>query len=164
MQRHKDNTLFGRIVKGIYTIVTLSLVVAGWVRGGEEERNEEPRDFLRTYTFGRVKARAMDEHTYIQHIRDEVIRLWERAGEEGWPMAVRIVVTCRFRKRVGGGKKYTLVHFDSLEEVVEEDTDLEELYDEMTQRILEKIWEFTDLGSGWEYDRIEYFEAKDEQF
>ena len=137
----KDNTIFSRIAR--------------WMQGGE--LNVDLHDFARTYRIERGEGREMDGNTFIQHFREEVIRLWERMDKDGRQVCVKIMLACRFRKGMG----YTSVYFHSSGGGIAKDTNLGDLFDEMSQEVLKEIREFDDLGSSCEYDGVEYLEVED---
>ena len=113
------------------------------------------RGFLRTHRIdGR---RGYDQTTFTQYIRPRVIGF---LSERKKPFQVKFIFTCKFKKE----KEYNYGHFHTNIEWIMEDTNLGDLYDAMIAMCLEKISQFQNKGSGWQFDSVVSFDINVDPF
>ena len=113
------------------------------------------RGFLRTHRIdGR---RGYDQTTFTQYIRPRVIEFLSGRKK---PFQVKFIFTCEFRK----GGEYNYGYFHTNIERIMEDTNLEDLYNAMIAMCLEKISQFQNKGSGWQFDSVVSFDINVDPF
>ena len=119
------------------------------------EREAPLRGFLRTH---RIDGRGgYDQTTFTQYIRPRVIKF---LSEKKKPFQVKFVFTCKFRK----GGEYNYGYFHTNIERIMEDTNLADLYNTMIAMLLERISQFQNKGSGWQFDSVVSFDINVDLF
>ena len=125
------------------------------------EKEAPMRGFLKTYRIDGEEG--YDQIAFINHIRPKVIRF---LSEKKKPFQVKFILTCRFRKGVSDAEEmvYNFGYFHSGVEKIMEVTNLDEIYGVMTGICLERISKFQNKGSGWQFDRVEFFDMHVDPF
>ena len=123
------------------------------------EREEPMKGFLKTH---RIDGRkGYDQTTFTQYIRPRVIKF---LSEKRRPFQVKFIFTCRFRKGVSGKMEYNYGYFHTNIERIMEDTDLGKIYNIMIAMCLEKISQFQNKGSGWQFEEVGSFDINVDPF
>ena len=130
------------------------------VKRGINEREAPLRGFLKTYRINGV--RGQDQETFINRIKPKVINFLSARRK---PFQVKFIFTCRFRKGVSDEEmEYNYGYFHTNIERIMQETDLGKIYDIMTTMCLEKISQFQNKGSGWQFEEVESFDMHVDPF
>ena len=119
------------------------------------EKEAPIKGFLKTHRIDGKKG--YDQLTFTKYIRPKVIKF---LSERKKPFQVKFIFTCEFRK----GEEYTYGYFHSDIERIMEDTDLGRIYNIMIAMCLEKISQFQNKGSGWQFDSVVSFDINVDPF
>ena len=123
------------------------------------EREAPIKGFLKTH---RIDGRkGYDQTTFIQYIRPKVIKF---LSEKRKPFQVKFIFTCKFRKGVSKKVEYNYGYFHTNIERIMEDADLGRIYNIMIAMCLEKISQFQNKGSGWQFDSVVSFDINVDPF
>ena len=130
------------------------------IKRGINEREAPMRGFLKTYRINGEKGQ--DQETYINRIKPKVINFLSGRRK---PFQVKFIFTCRFQKGVSDEEmEYNYGYFHTNIERIMEETDLGKIYDIMTAMCLEKISQFQNKGSGWQFEEVESFDMHVDPF
>ena len=131
------------------------------MRGGINETEAPLEGFFRTYRINGMGGQ--DQHTFVDNVRARVVDFFARRRK---PFQVKLIFTCRFTRRGGeGGKEEeAFPNFNSSVERVMEDTDLDELYERMTNECLEEMEKYQKKGSGWVLKNVESLDINIDPF
>ena len=123
------------------------------------EREAPMKGFLKTHRIDGKKG--YDQITFTQYIKPKVIKF---LSEKKKPFQVKFIFTCKFRKGVSGKEEYNYGHFHTNVERIMEDTDLGRIYIKMIAMCLEKISQFQNKGSGWQFEDVVSFDVHVDPF
>ena len=92
---------------------------------------------------------GVDDHTFINNTK---ANLRDLINSQKKPLETKCIFTSKFRKTnpATGQVEYTYSEFHSRVQEVYDDTDVTELINRMTERILENVATFQNKGSGWQ--------------
>ena len=114
------------------------------------------RGYLKTYRIDGQKGYG--PKIFINKIKQKVLDLINKQKK---PIKIKFIFTCRFKKSNPDNdlidEKSGYFHSKNME-IITEATDFSELYDTMTNHLLELVEDFQNQGSGWQFDRVEYFD------
>ena len=119
-----------------------------------KEHKTAIKGYFKTFRVNGING--MDEKTFINIVKPRVIDLIKSKGS----IKVKLIHTVRFTKEnpATGNIDINVYSFASKMEIVTESTDLSDLYNTMTSRILQSIQNFNNRGSGWQFDRVEHLD------
>ena len=124
------------------------------------QREAPIKGFLKTHRIDGEKG--YDQLTFTQYIRLKVIKFF---SEKKKPFQVKFIFSCKFQKGITDEEKeYTYGYFHSDIEKIMEDTDLGRIYNIMITMCLEKISQFQNKGSGWQFDSVVSFDINVDPF
>ena len=120
-----------------------------------KEKERALKGFFKTYRIDGKKGYGPKE--FIKKIKPKVLELLYTRSK---PIKVKFVFTCTFiKENLATGKiEETEGYFHTELEIVTDSTDLSKLFDAMTELQLEKVAKFEGEQSGWQFDRVEYFD------
>ena len=118
--------------------------------------------YLKTYRI--YGNKRYDEKKFMKKIKPKVIDL---INQQKKPLKVKFIIVCKFIK-----ENPNTLNFDEASppfhtkqpETITESTDFSNLFDVMTNHQLEVFKRFTENGSGWVFDHVEYFDIKIDPF
>ena len=115
------------------------------------------KGYLKTYRINGVKG--YDPKNFISSIKPKVIELIKQKKK---PIKLKFLFTCAFQKEnpATGQIDINTGYFHSLVETITESSDLSDIFNAMTDiiYILEKVQQFQNKGSGWQFENIESFD------
>ena len=113
------------------------------------------KGYLKTYSINGVKRYVPKK--FISSIKPKVIDLIKQKKK---PIKLKFLFTCTFQKENPANGKIDINtgYFHSLVETITESSDLSDIFNTMTGIILEKVQQFQNNGSGWQFKNIEMFE------
>ena len=113
--------------------------------------------YLKTYRIDGQKG--YDPKTFINKIKQKVIDLINQKKKKK-SIKVKFILTCKFIKEslLTDHIDETSRYFHSPVKIITEATDLSNLFDTMTNHLLEEFERFKDNGYGWKFDHVEYFD------
>ena len=120
-----------------------------------KEKEQALKGFFKTYRID--GKRGYGPQDFIKKIKPKVVGLLYTRDK---PIKVKFVLTCTFiQENLATGKiDESDGYFHTTLEIVTDSTDLSELFDVMTGLQLEKVGRFEGEKSGWQFDRVEYFD------
>ena len=120
-----------------------------------KEREQALKGFFKTYRID--GKRGYGPQDFIKKLKPKVLELLYTRNK---PIKVKFVLTCAFiKENLATGKiEESEGYFHTHIEVVTDSTDLSKLFDAMTELQLEKVARFEGEKSGWQFDRVEYFD------
>ena len=113
------------------------------------ERERALNGFLRTHRIDGV--RGYGQRAFTHYIRPRVVRFLD---ERKKPYKMKFLFTCRYEKGEDSIDRY--FHTDVM--TITKDDDVGEIYNELILGILEKIEEFQNMGSGWQFEQVVSFD------
>ena len=113
------------------------------------ERERALNGYLRTHRIDGV--RGYDQRTFTHYIRPRVVRFLD---ERKKPYKMKFLVNCRYKK--GGESMENYLHSDVV--IITQGDDVGEIYNSLISKILEKIEEFQNMGSGWQFEQVVSFD------
>ena len=111
--------------------------------------------YLKSYRIDGQKG--YDPKTFINKIKQKVLNL---INQQKKSIKVKFILTCKLIKeslltdRIDETSRF----FHSLVEMIDESTDLSNLFDTMTNHILLEFERFIFNGYGWKFNHVEYFD------
>ena len=113
------------------------------------------KGYLKTYRINGVEG--YDPKNFIRSIKPKVIDLIKQKKK---PIKLKFLFTCTFQKKnpATGQKNLNTGYFHSLVETITESSDLPDIFNTMTGIILEKVQQFQNKGSGWQFQNIKLFD------
>lgn len=126
-----------------------------------KEHKTAIKGYLKTYRIEGQKG--YDPKNFLINIKTKVVNLIDNQKK---PVKVKFILTCRFIKEnpATGEINENSGYFHSEVETVTEVTDLSENFNTKTERLIELIDQYTNLGSGWQFDYIESFDINIDPF
>ena len=124
------------------------------------EREAILKGYMKTFRIDGQKG--VDDHTFINNIKDN---LKDLINSQNKPIKIKCILKAKFHKTnpARGQVEYTFSQFHSrVHEVY--DTDITELVNIMTERILENVATFQKSGSGWIFDEVIPFDIHIDRF
>ena len=120
-----------------------------------KEKEKALKGFFKTYRIDGKKGYGPQD--FIKKIKPKVVELLYTRRK---PIKVKFVLTCTFiKEKLATGKiEESEGYFHTELEIVTDSTDLSNLFDAMTELQLEKVAKFEGVKSGWQFDRVEYFD------
>ena len=120
-----------------------------------KEKEEALKGFFKTYRIDGRKGYGPQD--FIKKIKPKVVELLYTRNK---PFKVKFVLTCTFiKENLATGKiEESEGYFHTILEIVTDSTDISKLFDAMTELQLEKVARFEGEKSGWQFDRVEYFD------
>ena len=113
------------------------------------ERERALGGFLRTHRIEGVKGYGQRDFTH--YIRPRVVRFLD---ERKKPYKVKFLLNCKYKK----GKEETNRHIHTDVVTITQGDDVGEIYNELVAKILKKIEEFQNMGSGWKFEQVVTFD------
>ena len=114
------------------------------------ERERALGGFLRTHRIDGVKGYGQRDFTH--YIRPRVVRFLGEKKKK--PYKVKFLIHCNFKK----GEEETDRYFHTDVVTVTQGDDVGEIYNSLVAQILEKIEEFQNMGSGWQFEQVLSFD------
>ena len=126
-----------------------------------EEQQTALRGYLKTYRIG--GKRGYGPKIFLNNIKPKVIDLINKQKK---PIKIKFIFTCKFIKKNPATRQTdeNSGYFHSTVETITSSTDLSELFNMMTNRLLEKVEKFQNEGSGWQFNQVEYFDINIDPF
>lgn len=120
-----------------------------------KEQQTALKGYLKIHRIG--GQRWIGYKIFLSIIKPKVLDL---INQQKKPIKVKFIFTCNFIKKnpATGEIVETYGYFHTFVETVTEATDFSDLFNTMTNRLLELIEQFQNSGSGWVFDRVEYFD------
>lgn len=121
-----------------------------------KEHKSALKGYLKTYRIDGQKG--FDPKNFLINIKLKVIKYLIQKQKK--PVKVKFILTCRFIKENPATREIVenFGYFHSEVETITESTDLSEIFNTMTERLIELINQYTNSGSGWQFDHIESFD------
>ena len=113
------------------------------------QRERALNGYLRTHRIDGV--RGYDQRTFTHYIRPRVVRFLD---ERKKPYKMKFLVNCRYKK--GNESMESYAHSDVV--IITQGDDVGEIYNSQITKILEKIEEFQNMGSGWQFEQVVSFD------
>ena len=110
------------------------------------------KGYLKTYRIDGVEG--YDVKTFIANSKLRTLNLIERQKK---PIKLKLILTCKFFKEnpATGKVDENCSYFHSFVETMTEASDLSELFNVMTSRLIELSQQFQNQGSGWQFSKVE---------
>ncbi|XP_048588381.1 uncharacterized protein LOC116601844 [Nematostella vectensis] len=127
-----------------------------------KEQKTALKGYLKTYGIAGQEGYGPKE--FITKIRPKVIKL---VNDRKKPIKVKFVFTCRYIKEnlaTGQIEEELGYHHTEKPEIVTESTDFSDLFNAMTNPLIGLVEKFQKQGSGWQFDRVEYFDINIDPF
>ena len=126
-----------------------------------KEQETALKGYLKTYRIDGQKGYG--PKTFINKIKQKVIDLINQKKKSH---KVKFILTCKFIKEslLTDHIDETLRYFNSPLEIILEATDLFNLFDSMTNHLLEEFERFIVNGYGWKFSYVEYFDIHIDSF
>jgi len=126
-----------------------------------KEQQTALKGYLKTYRIDGQKGIGYKQ--FISKIKPKVLDL---INQQKKPVKVKFIYTCKFIKEnpATGQIDENSGYFHSPIETITESTDFSNLFDTMTNKQLEDLEKFTNQGSGWKFDSVEYFDINIDPF
>ncbi|EDO34977.1 predicted protein, partial [Nematostella vectensis] len=127
-----------------------------------KEQKTALKGYLKTYGIAGQEGYGPKE--FITKIRPKVIKL---VNDRKKPIKVKFVFTCRYIKEdlaTGQIEEELGYHHTEKPEIVTESTDFSDLFNVMTNPLIGLVEKFQKQGSGWQFDRVEYFDINIDPF
>ena len=113
------------------------------------ERERALNGFLRTHRIDGVRGYGQRDFTH--YIRPRVVRFLD---ERKKPYKMKFLLNCKYKK----GDEIMDRYFHSDVVIITQGDDVGEIYNELISKILEKIEEFQNSGSGWQFVQVMSFD------
>ena len=113
------------------------------------ERERALNGFLRTHRIDGV--RGYGQRAFTHYIRPRVVRFLD---ERKKPYKMKFLLNCKYKK----GDEIMDRYFHSDVVIITQGDDVGEIYNELISKILEKIEEFQNSGSGWQFVQVMSFD------
>ena len=113
------------------------------------ERERALGGFFRTHRIEGVRGYGQRDFTHF--IRPRVVGFLQDRDK---PYKVKFLMNIKFKK--GGEEREEFMHSDVV--TITQGDDIGEIYDKMVAEILEKIEEFQNMGSGWQFEQVLSFD------
>ena len=110
------------------------------------------KGYLKTYRIDGVEG--YDVKTFIANSKLRTLNLIEKRKK---PIKLKLILTCKFFKEnpATGKVDENYGYFHSFVETITEASDLSELFNVMTSRLIELSQQFQNQGSGWQFSKVE---------
>ena len=119
------------------------------------------KGYLKTYRIDGVEGH--DVKTFIANSKLRTVNLIEKQKK---PIKLKFILTCKFFKEnpATGKVDENSGYFHSFVETITEASDLSELFNLMTSRLIELSQQFQNQGSGWQFRKVESLDINIDPF
>ena len=113
------------------------------------------KGFLKTY-----RIDGKNNHDFIIFLNNIKQSVIDTINNQEKPIKLKLILTCEFVKKNIKMKEeeFNFGYFQTKTELITESTDLNELFNIAIGRFSEQISKFTNKGSGWVFNKVEYFD------
>ena len=120
-----------------------------------KERQTALKGYLKTYRVDGQKG--YDPQTFIANIK---LRVLDLINKQKKPIKTKFILICKFIKEnpATGQVDENSGYFHTNVEVVRAATDFSDLFTVIAGLLVEKLEQFQNNGSGWQFDQVEYFD------
>ena len=119
------------------------------------------KGYLKTFRIGGVGG--VDPKTFIRNSKTKILNLIEQQNK---PIKLKFILTCKFFKEnpATGKIDENSGYFHSFVETITEESDLSELFNVLTNRLIELSQQFQNQGSGWQFSKVESLDINIDPF
>ena len=116
------------------------------------------KGYLKTF-----RIDGVDPKTFIRNSKTKILNLIKQQNK---PIKLKFILTCKFFKEnpATGKTDENYGYFHSFVETITETSDLSELFNVMTNRLIELSQQFQNRGSGWQFSKVETLDINIDPF
>ncbi|PFX12388.1 putative uncharacterized transposon-derived protein F54H12.3 [Stylophora pistillata] len=114
------------------------------------EKMSSLKHFAKMYTIDGGPI-ALGPRDYLEFAKPTVIDFLNMLENN----KIKFIFRCVMKKKVEGGYVFTIAHLSTLQKIVFQETDREELYEECVEKMMDSLEKFESSGSGWTFYQVD---------